>query len=115
MTAGSDAAKRLLAIALAIVGVVLLVLGTIAFAEIVTNSFSSAGYVIVPLGVFIVSIFLLPIASVVHRLWLASDPARRAADAERLQRDHAKARMAMSAHRRWNESLAAARERRDED
>lgn len=99
-TGSADFVRRAAAIAVGAVGVVLFVLGTRAFAHVVTGSFSSAGYAIVPLGMFIVTIGLLPLMSLVHRLWISGRPEIRAAEDKRNQRDEARVRLSQVERRR---------------
>jgi hypothetical protein len=74
----SDYARRVLSATLALITATLFFLGTRAFAHTVTFSVSKAGYVIVPLGMFIVGILLIPLMSQVHKQWVLADPHRRA-------------------------------------
>lgn len=99
-TRPADVLRRAAAVACGAIGVVLFVLGTKAFAHLVTASFSSAGYAIVPLGMFIVTIGLLPLMSLVHRLWISGRPDIRAAEEQRNQRDEARVRLSQVERRR---------------
>jgi CHASE2 domain-containing sensor protein len=96
----ADVARRVVACALGAVALVLFAAGTRAFATVVTTSFSSAGFAIVPLGMFIVGILLIPLMSAVHGFWIAGSPELRAAEAARDARDEAKVRLAAGEARR---------------
>lgn len=108
----NDHARRGFALVLAAVGIVLFSFGTKLFSTMVTKTFSSAGYAVVPLGMFITAIFLIPLMSAVHGFWTSADPEDRVRIAERDARDEAKVRLAAAARER---AARAAAEPRSDD
>ncbi|WP_354700904.1 hypothetical protein DSM112329_01197 [Paraconexibacter sp. AEG42_29] len=94
-----DYMRRVMSVLLAIVGVFLFAAGTKLFAGVVTKTFSSAGFAIVPLGMFITGIFLIPLMSAVHGFWTDADPAMRARTKARDDRDAAKVRLSAAEYK----------------
>jgi hypothetical protein len=85
-----DVVKRLGALLLGAVTLALWVLGTLWFKDLLTTEFNNAGYVAVPFGSAFVVIFLLPLISTTHRLWVGGSAKLRAAEAVRKQEEDAR-------------------------
>lgn len=89
----SDYARRIISVAVGIVTAILYYIGVKAFAHTMTFSFSSAGFAIVPLGMFIWGIILIPLMSQSHKFWVKGDPHKRAADRERDEKEEKRMRL----------------------
>lgn len=82
-----DMVMRLVAGALFVFAVVVFVVGTYFWTELMTDTFSPLGYAMTPIGMYGILIVLIPIMSVIHGLWTSSDAKRRKAEALAAARD----------------------------
>lgn len=82
-----DMVMRLVAGVLFVFAVVVFVVGTYFWTEVMTDTFSPLGYAMTPIGMYGILIVLIPVMSIIHGLWTSSDVKRRKAEALAAARD----------------------------
>ncbi|MEV4420591.1 hypothetical protein AB0L40_11545 [Patulibacter sp. NPDC049589] len=83
----TDLASRALAVLLVAATVVVAIAATVGWTVWVTGFLPGLGYVTVPACLYVLSIALIPLLGIAHRLWVSGDVVARAETAKRHERD----------------------------